>query len=392
MPTIELKGYDLEVLERLTEAKSGKMASQYWCKEEMVRALETVSSSDFKGNFFGAFANVQQYIMQSKLAEEPLIWPEIAARRTVPDPTRVTKMMRLNVDTRGLPDSNGGEPRVPGTLPRVPELTEYPVINWQATAEEMDTAKNGARIAFSFESLFADQWNVLDTLPGELAQLERAGQETQVLNQYFTPAGFNTDYFVPGTNLASNPALNFDSLKAAITKASAPPPIVAGQERPLLRPVSKWKLVVGPGLELTARALLSIQQYKETVSSGVETISSGNPFGSVELVVVPYLSTYYFSGAPSLRGTAWALVPAGGESAWGPTVSNVFLAGLEEAELRIRMDAGRYIGGGDVNPYDGSFDDDSIQLRIRKFYKGNTHNAGLNSVYSKGDGTATVTS
>jgi len=48
-----------------------------------------------------------------------------------------------------------------------------------------------------------------------------------------------------------------------------------------------------------------------------------------------------------------------------PGLVNAFLRGHEQPSLRASANTGVAIGGGSLSPTDGSFDDDTIQYRVR---------------------------
>jgi len=62
-------------------------------------------------------------------------------------------------------------------------------------------------------------------------------------------------------------------------------------------------------------------------------------------------------------GTRWFVLPAA--TAARPAVAMGFLRGQEEPDLRVKSDTGNRVGGGAIDPMEGSFDDDTIQYRVR---------------------------
>lgn len=367
---IKLNEYQKRMAGTLLEAFDGSQQAQMRIK------YEAISTADFPA----AFQQINNAVLQSKLAEYEPVWPMVA-RRVVVDNLLPAREMRLDVDTTNMPDSNGGYARYPGTLARIPELTEYPTINFTASKTEYSTAKIGARISFSWEAFRNDQWSQIQGLPGELAEMSSNTEEVEVFRQYYAASGFNVAMFPPTANLAGNPVLSMTSLQAAIAQASVNPVTPAGN-RPRRNTNNKWALLIPQALELTALALLNATQLKVTAPDGTEMLTSNPLTGKVIPVVVPWLPI--IANATTYGNTTgWALVPYGGEGYYGNTVTNVYLRGLETPELRVKDDTGRSLGGGSLGIYDGSFDADAIELRIRQFVKGNIEN-NFGVVFSKG--------
>ncbi len=222
-------------------------------------------------------------------------------------------------------------------------------------------------------------------------------EETEVFRQYYTMAGgFNPNYFLAGQNLnttglytggAINPALTLEALQAAKAAATVPPPTPAGS-RPRLNTNNKWALLIPAGLESTAKQILGITQVKLTTASGAEYLTTPDTGGIVP-VVVPWINMLTASGNYA-QSTGWALVPYGGESVYGTTVIGATLRGRETPQLRIKNDQGNALGGGELSPWEGDFDADSIQIRIQQWFKGNTVN-NYGSIWSKGTGAGNST-
>jgi hypothetical protein len=66
---------------------------------------------------------------------------------------------------------------------------------------------------------------------------------------------------------------------------------------------------------------------------------------------------------PRLAGVAWFLLPQ--PTVARPALAVAFLRGWETPDLRIKADTGNRVGGGAIDPSDGSFDDDSVAYRVR---------------------------
>ena len=233
------------------------------------------------------------------------------------------------------------------------------------TESTMAVKKAGSRIRFSWETIVNDgQIGLLERLPIELAQKAAGKEDEEVTKQLVAAGGLNTDNFKSGNQnlLSGNGALTIETLEAAIEAAN-----LQTWQGGLMTPISRFALVVPRALEMTARRILAIQSVRteSTVGSTVTSLTSGNPIGSqVEIVVNDWI-TKINSGA----GAYWFLVPVPGQGI-NPNLALGFLRGYETPELRIKMNGGTFIGGGDVPARDGSFDNDDFEMRIRHIATG----------------------
>ncbi len=359
--------------DNLMEALSGSF------KHQLITKAEAFTSSDFPL----AFAKVNQAVLQSKLAEYTPIWTSLAVSKTM-DNLKPGRSSRLDIDTTNLPATNGGEARIPGTLPNIPEGTEYPGFAFTQSEYAYGTAKNGGRVSFTWEAFKNDDWQQIRDLPQQMLELAVDTEETQVCRQYYDLAGgFNGRMFVASQNLTGNPALTLTSLQAAKAKAVLPPPTPVGN-RPRLNTNTQWALLISANLETTAKQILAITQIKITDASG-EYLTTPD-LGGIVPVVVPWVEYLTATGSYA-RTTGWALVPFGGQSVYGETVVAATLAGRETPQLRIKNDQGQVLGGGDLSPFEGDFEADSIQIRIQQWFKG-TITSNFGCVWSKGNGDA----
>lgn len=370
---VQLSPYEKFIWEGMTHAIQGN-----W-RARMKMTEQALSTSDFPA----AFQKINNAVLRQKLTEYAPTWTSVA-KRLVAQNLRPTKEMEFNVDATNLPDSNAGTRRLPASLPRVPELSQYPTINFTASGSEYSTAKNGARVAFSWEAWLNDDWGQIADFPNQLKKLATNTMETEAWSQFINTTGFNVAMFPAGNNLVGNAALTLASLSAAIVQAGTDP-VTPADRTPLENTTDRWALLVPKNLELTANAIINATNIKYTDSNGTVYDTANTVSGKV--VVVPMAWWKILSPSAAYPTTGWALVPFGGEGEYGTTAADVFLAGQEVPELRIKNDQGSALGGGALSPYDGSFDIDDIQIRLRFFCAGRTLN-NYGTVWSKGTGSA----
>src|SRR4030095_15184324 len=65
-----------------------------------------------------------------------------------------------------------------------------------------------------------------------------------------------------------------------------------------------------------------------------------------------------------VTGTNWYLIPKPG-TVRRPVLALGRLRGNETPELRVNNLTGNYVGGASVPPFEGSFDNDTIDMRLR---------------------------
>lgn len=345
----------LEAAKILDEALRGDRQAQ-------LKVKEGISTSDFP-------VQIQPYlnrILLENYAALPKVWDTFATR-TVLDDFRPQKYFQFKFDQNNIPDENGGDKFIDGSLPNVGEYDEYPTLSFTATEQEISIKKSGERIRFSWEAIINDNnFGVIERLPRELA-LHAAGlEDREATKQLVSSSGLNTTNFNnTNQNIGSvangaglNPALSMNNLQLAMNAINQ-----QTYNGRTITPIQRWTLVVSPALEMTARNILAVTELQKTVGSDVQIL--GNPVaGRVDIVVNPWL-TRINTGAANY----WFLIPAPSASL-NPSVVLSFLRGYETPELRVKSDTGYLLSGSEVPFRAGSFDNDDIQMRIRHLATG----------------------
>lgn len=366
--------------ETLNKAYNGSFQARVDIKEA------AISTSDFPA-LFNEVTNIQLQ-EQYQLAEEQ-IWQKLARRVTVPNFLN-HKMMDLGWDDAAMDNllaENGGHKTVAGTLPVVPEGTEYPTaFKLYASAEEINTRKNGARVPVNFETFINDQWNVLAEIPTALTRAALRSEDAAVTLQLAAEdgSGLNTTNFNStlgtlveyGSNTAGTVALTRDTLKAALQQANS---FKTGPNKN--RPVtfSKFAVVIPQALKALADEIQEMPT-QITVVDGNETYVKNFSYGeNFEFVVNPFLDQINTTNGD----TAWYVVPFAGEGT-RTSLALTFLELFELPELRVHNDTGLLLGGGALDPKNGSFRNDTWEMRIRHIYNSGALNSMLGSVASTG--------
>ena len=325
---------------------------------------EAVSSSDIQK----AFAIGIRQSLASKYAKLQTSWTELAVKKTVNDFKPVFEREFAFNDDVDLA-SNGGVPTQPGSLPNIPESTEYPSFGFTQGASAWSLAKKGARFPFTWEMVVNDEWDFISGIPNTMLEKARTTELTEVLRQLAASGGVNTTTFKTAngnTNAAGHLfdkeyKLSVDSLVLAKKE------VRARKDKDGRRvAVNSFKLLVPGSAKDNAQAVLDLQTIKSIGTDREIQYSTSN--SDVSLVASDELTDL------GLPDTAWFLVPANGRDTKGDVLQLGFLKGRETPDLRISSDGGQYLGGGAVPGLEGSLLDDKIELRIRHSVGSNVKN------------------
>jgi hypothetical protein len=314
--------------------------------------MEALSTSDFK---YATWTVLDRELLD-RYNDLPPTWQQYARRTTVRD-----------FKKKRLIDLLGGR----ASLEAVPEATEFPAGSVDTQYYEIGVGKYGKRFQFTWEAQVNDDIDQLRELPGDLAIAARDTESKTVAalltdGDSYNGAIFNSTAWgrtqdASGTwsggssnLLASNPALTYDNLLAALDAISYR---LDPEGRPIF--VKAFKLVIPPQLETTADKILQATEYRDTSGNQLR-ITSNLLNGRVTKVVEPWLNVL---DTGSNKATSWYLVPD--PQVGRPALFAAFLRGYETPDLRVKADTGQRVGGGDIPGTEGSFDEDDIQFRVR---------------------------
>ncbi len=356
--------YSPQRLRLMDEASRIFEAACSGSRKGLLALEEALSTSDFPK----IFGDVLDRELLSQYEQLPKIWPAFARRTLVKD-FRVKKYL----------DLLGGR----ATLEKVAELAPYP--NRKPTEEdyELRIAKYGGGFALSWEDLINDDLSALQDLPNRLAQGSSDTEDYLATQMLTDGTGPNDTLFgatvLPdgGSNLITgNPALTTQALSDALTAISSR---LDSESRPVM--ISGFALVVPPALEVAARNILNATNIILGADSAAMRVEVANWLaGKVTLVVNPWLPLIDTSANKS---TTWYLVPVPATAR--PALVMGFLRGHETPEIRVKADAGQALGGGQISPEEGSFDNDDIRYRVRHVL-GSTTLDPIGAAVSNGSG------
>ena len=299
---------------------------------------ESLTTSDFPVLLGQGY---QRKVLAAYQAQTP-VWQQYATRTVVPN-FKPQRLVQILGGARGLS--------------RVAEATEYPARDLDEALYEFSVEKYGDRIPLTWEMVVNDELGVFRGIDQNLAVAARDTEGTVTASAFFNAnrTGLNTQFFKGANGNAPESApLTRASLQDAIQALSTKKD---EQGNPLVRP--NLVLVVPPTLEFQAREILTASEIRTTAADGSVSVSQNPVAGAVSLVVEPNLLLNTGSNAAS----TWFLLPAPNSAR--PAIVTGFLAGNETPDLRVKADTGNRAGGGSIAPEQGSFDDDTIQYRVR---------------------------
>lgn len=305
------------------------------------RISESLSTSDFP-ILFGDYLNRS---LARRYGARPSVWREFAARRAERDfrPSKIIEFL-------------GGS----AILDEVPELDEYNARKFAESSFTTSTGKRGNRLMWSWEMMINDDLSAFSDAPESLTRGAGNTEDYLATSVLVGASGPKSWLGTPGTAKLSREAL--ETGLQAVTDASDEDgsPIV----------VDTPVLVVPRSLALTAQNIVNTTEFQDQAGSGAgqrRSTVSGNGLSATPKIVVNDWLTRIDETAN--KASTWYLMPA--PTSIRPAVYLSFLQGHETPDLRVKADAGMRLGGGAVDPSEGSFERDAVEYRIRHVVKGN---------------------
>ena len=314
---------------------------------------ETVTSSDAIFNF----AHVVNLNTFAKFDEAPRTWTQIATRRGLTD---FRPAVFYSLDRQWEDGTLGdGEPR--HISPVVPETVPYPYATLRGeTYEGNALVKRGFKVGLSWEAIINDTVGFVRDLPGEILRVALDTEEYEVYNALISGVG-PAQQLQAGTNPDRTDTRANDTLTRAALIAAL---YQLGQRRIEGRQVvitGGYNLIVAPGQRANAEFQINNMILVDT-KTGTDPVQTFNHAGYNPLSGITVIESEY------VVGPAWYLVPKPGQRR--PILELGSLIGHESPELRISNVQGTYLGGGSISPFEGSFSNDTVDMRVRQVVKG----------------------
>lgn len=344
-PTLGVTAKKVEAADRLLGAalRGDKIADGQF--------REALTTSDLQFNV--AHLVTTQFLPQFDEADRTN-WNTIAGVREVPDfsPVRLQSILAGNWESITGPGIREG-----GGAVRVPEGAPYPMVVTTSGQEAMHTGmhKNGFRFAYTWEASIGDTIGFFQNLPTDLLTVALDTENAEVFDALFEGVTANADmdaYELPdGTAIPAHSTLTPEAVVAAVMQL---------QEREVNgRKVGAssngYNLLVPVGAKARLEWLIAERGRRLVIVDGTVEYA---PFewpqlGSVEIIE-----------HDRVTGTEWYLLPKQG-GLRRPVLELLRLRGYTSPELRVNNATGSYVGGGIVNPFEGSFTNDTIDYRFR---------------------------
>lgn len=328
---------------------------------------EVHATSDLKFNLAHLITSVA--IPQFDASERS--WSQVAGTRVVPDFGPV-RLMSLFGQLTGAGVAQGpADGTLTGGLPTVPELAPYPYVT--ITGQEAfyaKLAKNGAKFGFSWEANINDVVGFFEQIPSELVNLALDTEEREVYEALIngTTNTLAAQTLPDGTVTVPNAPISPEAIWAAIIQLQN----VEVNGRKVGR-ATGYNVVIPAGTRdfiewKMNQTIIALQDGSITYGPGDRSV-----FNNVTFVESSYVT-----------GTNWYVLPKPG-AIRRPVLELLRLRGYEQPELRVHGDTGQYVGGAAVSPFEGNFDVDAIDYRIR-YVAGGVLWSSDYSVHSEGDG------
>jgi len=308
-----------------------------------------VTTSDFAFNL----AHLVNAQVLPELDETERVADQIASTRRVSD-FRDNYLYSLSRQWNAGVVGDGEVTEPLNYLPNIPEGTPYPEAIFAGELISGSNArKTGLRTGITWEAIINDTLGIVQALPAAFRELALNTPERDVFRTLIDGVGASQQLAagdaLDGTAVIANAPLSRAALAVAkvqlknAVKATYGGAVAGG-----------LNLIVGVGYGDQARFLINNLSL-QSIADGSLTI---NVSGGNDLADITVIESVYVAGAD------WYLVPKPGTTR-RPVLDRLRLIGYEEAELRVNNLTGNYLGGSTVPPFEGSFDADTADWRVR---------------------------
>lgn len=315
-------------------------------------------------------AHITNLTVVSDFAERERTWAQLGVQRQTVSDFRPATLYSLRPDWSAGGTLGSGEPRF--VAPRVPEGANYPYayLEQEVNQQAGGIVKRGFKTGFTFEAFINDSVGFLQALPDSMRDIALDTEEWEVYNALVTGVGAAQELdggALPDPNAAAVPA-NAPISRNAVWRAM----IELGEREIQGRQVvvsGGYKLVIPAGTAQWVNWMLYglvPTGYNVGDPGTAPNTVAGFGFGAADPIASAGIVLVESEFVPT---GAWYLIP-NANAARRPILSLLSLVGHEQPELRVQGNTGTYVGGGAVSPFEGSFDNDSADFRLRMFIKG----------------------
>lgn len=336
--------------ESLGRLMQGKIHPVLWLQENQSRS-----------DFTHLMTDTIDRAMLAGYQEYPVSYPAYTRATTVRD-FRAAKRFTLD----------GAE----GILVQINELGPYPEVSVTDGEYTVQVYKYGQQMGFSFEAMVNDDLNALKDTPMRFGVAARRSREYRVTQTFASTANQATFFSVAHANKvttalgarSNNPPLSADGIWSALEVLSRQTDPVNGQ------PISiEGAIIVYP--ENLENVVMGLRNTTQIVSDLARLGGTAGTAGSSEIRLM--MNNFMASGFTWVKNSQLAQVNAtNGRTGWymfanpnagRPALMVAELAGHQTPELFMKSPDAIRVGGGLVDPMEGSFENDSLMYKIRDF-------------------------
>jgi hypothetical protein len=316
---------------------------------DAARFKESISTSDaiFNATYLTNIQVLEQF------DELPRTWTQIAGVRELPDFRNVVLYSMFNNGFEGLRRDDALIDNPEGIAPVVAEGETYPY----ATVGEVEAAygrlrKRGFKVGWTWEAQINDAIGFFSQIPGEMLNVAGDTEEYEVYQALLNGATAASDLtggtIYTGETVVANAPFSKNALVRLLFEISQRQ--INGR---YIGNASAYNLIVPVGTSPAVNFALS-NQIIQTQDGSFVLSQQDQPLAAAITVVESEWVT----------GTAWYLVPKPGTTK-RPVLELGRLRGQASPELRVDNHTGNYAGGASVPPFEGSFNNDTIDMRLR---------------------------
>jgi len=309
----------------------------------MYHLQEAMGTSDFP-LLFGDLLNRQ---MLGNYVPYPVTYPAYFKIRELND-FRTLNMVTLD----------GGQ----DILPIVHEHEPYKETAFTEGTYALSVNKYGRRYGISFEMVINDDMNALNERPSLMAVGARRSEEYLATTMMCDINGPHATFFSLAHGNLTTGALSITTLQTALGMLGS---MVDSEGQPVM--MNMVHLVTTPQNEIVAKNILNATELRiNTTTAGGDTnqqlIAANWMKNRMTLDINPYIN--YVASACATE--PWFLIAESGVGR--PAFFFGFLRGRRTPQLFVKDPDARLLGGGDVSPLEGNFDNDMIDYKIRHIF------------------------
>jgi len=284
------------------------------------------------------------------------------------DITEVEDFNKINLIT-----FDGGQ----GELSEVTEREPYKEFAFTEGKYEMQVKKYGKRYGITFEMVVNRNGQIWRRRPQIMGEAARISEELLATRTMFDIDGPNSAFFTaPNGNIVTgNPALGFTGLQAALQQLNSRK---NSDGNPIW--IRGAHVIITPADELVMEQIMAADTIDMPTGIANTTMLTKNWLRSkLTWSVNPFIPIV----ASSATARPWILTakPFGGRAAF----VFAFMTGRRAPQLFMKDGNARQIGGGEVDQWEGDFDHDVMDFKVRHIYGATTQDPFL-AVGSDGTG------